>query len=796
MNDRLVLSSGNMQIFWLNSDHYLSINDCCNGLTKIQQLVTKATLYTDTDLCIDELTDIVNEKICLILSTNFCRKLIPLIHDLVQLYSIYVITDINSEHQSWMDEFGKLQCVSSSIDHLCQLLEKDAKKYHHGFIPISFIPTDQHAPKALDELPASFMYSQIFKEILSDIGDHPSAREDLVHYWYEQYNTNESQLEKIGEFDRTYCSGSAIRWYSREPFVYAYLNQALRTLDVDVFIKMGFFLRDLDQQIKRSYEEQSNNPIPLMVYRGQGMNTEDFEKLRQCPNGLLSFNNFVSTSANQNVAEMFLPNPAQDLTTTAIIFKIEIDRTIKSAPYVLLDAEQTNFPDEQEILFSMHSVFRVTQVFEMRKDFWQVNLKLTNDKDEDLIKLTNFIRKEIEGGTGWHRLGLLLIKTHNFTKAEEIYETLLQQAHPLDIQTRTSLLHQIGLTHHYKANFHKALELYTTKLKLDEQNPLADPTHLATTYNNIGAIHESMGKYSEALDFYDKTLQIEEHGLSTDSSALATTYSNIGSVHRHNGNYQKAIEMYSNALEIGKNSLPENHPDFIFMHNNIGTAYYHLDMYLKALEHHEKALTIERKSVSPNDTRLALTYSQIGTVHKKMENFSTAMDCYQKALASYQSRSKLEHPDLAPIYNNMAAVYLTQKKYDTALEFFYRTLAMEEKFYGSFHLEVADTYKNIGVVFMYKGEYLCALEHLEKAQKIYERYFSPDHLKFALLYNQMGVAHYYLQNYAQALYLLQRALPILKAYLPSNHHDLRECEENIDSVREAMTYHGLHSDFS
>lgn len=121
---------------------------------------------------------------------------------------------------------------------------------------------------------------------------------------------------------------------------------------------------------------------------------------------------------------------------------------------------------------------------------------------------------------------------------------------------------------------------------------------------------------------------------------------------------------------------------------------------------------------------------------------------------------------------------------------------MEEKFYGSFHLEVADTYKNIGVVFMYKGEYLCALEHLEKAQKIYERYFSPDHLKFALLYNQMGVAHYYLQNYAQALYLLQRALPILKAYLPSNHHDLRECEENIDSVREAMTYHGLHSDFS
>ena len=95
-----------------------------------------------------------------------------------------------------MGECGKVQCISSSIDNLCQLLKKDAEKNHHGFIPISFIPTDQRAPKELNELPASFMYSQIFKEILSDIGDHPNAKEDLVHYWYEQYNTNESQLGK------------------------------------------------------------------------------------------------------------------------------------------------------------------------------------------------------------------------------------------------------------------------------------------------------------------------------------------------------------------------------------------------------------------------------------------------------------------------------------------------------------------------------------------------------------------------------------------------------------------------
>lgn len=787
MNNRLVLSEDNMQVFWLNSNDYLSINDCQNALATIQQIVTQATFYTDTDLCIDELTDIVDEKICLILSTNVNRMLIPLIHDLVQLYSIYVITDINSEHQSWMNEFGKVQCVSNSMNNLCQLLKTDAEKYRHGSIPISFIPTDQRAPKELNELPASFMYSQIFKEILSDIGDHPNAKEDLVHYCYEQYSTNERILEKIGEFDRTYCSESAIRWYSREPFVYACLNRALRTLDVDAFIRMGFFLHDLNQQIKRSYEEQSNRSIPTTVYRGQEMNKEDFEKLRQCPNGLLSFNNFVSTSANRNVAEMYLPNPAQDPTIIAVIFQIEIDRTIRSAPYMLLNEEQTNFADEEEILFSMHSVFRVIQTIEMKKDLWQVSLKLTNDKDEDLTRLMNYIREEIEGGTGWHRLGLLLIKTGNFIKAEEIYEILLQKTHPLDIHTRTSILHQMGLVQHYKGDFRKALELYTTRLTIQEQSPFPHLTNIATTYNNIAAIHQSMGNYSEAYKYYRKTLTVEEKHLPADSPELATTYSNIGLVCKSEGKYRQAIEMYFKALEIGKKSLPANHPLLVFMHNNIASAYYQLDEYSKALQQHQQALDIELRSLPPNHPHLGLTYCSIGLIHKKQENYDIAMNFYRKALDICQSSSQIEQHHLASIYSNIASIHVAKKEYAIALKLYYQTLEIERNLYGPLHAEVAATYRNIAGAYGYQGDYQQALKLYKEVENIYQTNPPQNPVDFALLYNSMGVVHYYLQDDAQAMSLLQRALPIFKAYLPSNHHQLSECEENIDRLKDAPT---------
>ena len=125
------------------------------------------------------------------------------------------------------------------------MIEKDVRRYDDDSISISVAAPGQ--------CPPSFMYSQILTEILSDIGEHPNAREDLVHYWYQRYSDNERQLSIIDEFDRAYTPESAIRWYTQDPFVYSELNEALRELNIDVIIKLGFFLELTENTEKNKY---------------------------------------------------------------------------------------------------------------------------------------------------------------------------------------------------------------------------------------------------------------------------------------------------------------------------------------------------------------------------------------------------------------------------------------------------------------------------------------------------------------------------------------------------------------
>ncbi|CAF4434233.1 unnamed protein product, partial [Adineta steineri] len=46
------------------------------------------------------------------------------------------------------------------------------------------------------------------------------------------------------------------------------LNKALRTQDIEIIIKMGFFIRDLHQQIELLHSATKNQGS-LTVYRGQ-----------------------------------------------------------------------------------------------------------------------------------------------------------------------------------------------------------------------------------------------------------------------------------------------------------------------------------------------------------------------------------------------------------------------------------------------------------------------------------------------------------------------------------------------
>ncbi|CAF4214044.1 unnamed protein product, partial [Adineta steineri] len=250
------------------------------------------------------------------------------------------------------------------------------------------------------------MYTQIFKEILLDMEHGEQAKKQFIAYCK---NNNSLSPINIDRFEREYPAQSAIWWYTFPTNIYSMLNCALRTLDADTIITMGFFICHLHQQIQQLHELHANSygGQPFLVYRGQGLLKSDFEKLRKTIGGLISFNNFLSTSTDKQLSLGFSQCALTEPNMVGILFIMSIDPSIKSSPFAFIDEFSFIEEKEKEILFSMHTVFRVGEIEKMdnENELYQVKLQLTSDDDQQLRVLTDRIREEASAGTGWQRLG-------------------------------------------------------------------------------------------------------------------------------------------------------------------------------------------------------------------------------------------------------------------------------------------------------------------------------------------------------------------------------------------------------
>jgi hypothetical protein len=99
-----------------------------------------------------------------------------------------------------------------------------------------------------------------------------------------------------------------------------------------------------------------------------------------------------------------------------VLFVMKIDPSISATPFANV-GNVSYFKREEEILFSMHSVFRIRQMKEIdgNNRLWQVNLTLTGDNDSQLQALTEKMREETSSPyKGWHQVGKLMIKLSQF----------------------------------------------------------------------------------------------------------------------------------------------------------------------------------------------------------------------------------------------------------------------------------------------------------------------------------------------------------------------------------------------
>ncbi|CAF1285705.1 unnamed protein product [Rotaria sordida] len=444
----------------------------------------------------------------------------------------------------------------------------DRRNCDRGMISISF--------NHIDPL---FMYTQLLKETLLEIEDDDvKSIKELVEYCRLHSDVSEKTLEKI---EQEYRDHTPIWWYTGPYFIYSMLNRGLQQMDVDIILKMGFFIRHLHQHITDLHCEQQNSkaamPSNFQVFRGQGLSMEAFEKMKKTKGGLMSFNNFLSTScSHENSLQIFARSAAFDADSVGILFVMNIDTAIctaSSTPFVSVKNVGFYHDEDEEILFSTHTIFRIDRIARIEDThtdrLWQVNLTLAGNQDDDFNKLTAHLRKELDVvGTGWSRLGQILIKLGEPAKAEHLYQLLLEKAS----------------SDRYKAQYN----------------------------GQLGSVYQSIGEYLKAITFYERATDIDKKMSPPSQLSLADSYNNIGLVYDNMGGYWKALSSYEQSLEIRKIALPPNHPDLASSYNNIGSAYYSMGKYSKALSSYERSFEIKKIALPPNHPDLAACYNNIG----------------------------------------------------------------------------------------------------------------------------------------------------------------------------------------
>ena len=766
----------NFRLIWLDTKSSPSNED----VRQLRTVVNDINVFTDPDKCVDSLEDLQSDKAFLIISDSLAQTILPCIHSIPEIDAIYIF----GEDEKLYRECPKVKGVHTRIDVLCESLELAGKRCNQNSIAISFteLDDDETAKRDANRLDPSFMYTQLFKDALLDMQHDETEVQQLVQYCRELYHDNRAQQALIDEFGRDYRPERAIWWYTRHDFIYQILNRALRLLEADIIVSMGFFIHDLHRQIQDEHQEQVDHygGEPFVVYRGQGLSLADFNKLNKTRGGLMSFNAFLSTSRDMPVSLAFAQSASTNESMVGILFVMSIDPNTASSPFADIGT-QSYFEGEGEVLFAMHTVFRIAEVTKRDGEdhLYEVQLVLTADDDEELRVLTECFNDELQED-GWNRIGSLLVQVGQLDKAEQLFRTLLAER-PSQVD-EVRYYGQLGAIKNAQGEYKKAIDFHEKALDMMKIIFPAGHPSIDTCCHNIGIGHYQLGDYAEALSCYEKVLDNSGKYLPDNHPVLADTYNNIGLIYEHTGEYSKALPFCKKALSIQQEFLPANHPSLANSFGYIGALYVQVGDYPQALPFLEKAVEINERTLPANDPSLAASYNSIGGVYNKMGKYSKVLHYLEKSFAVLEKALPENHPALAISYNNMGAAYEEMHEYSKALPFHEKALDMVQRSLPENHPYVGTFLNNIGLVYAKMSDTSKALLFYEKALQMRERNLPANHPSLAVSYNNIASVYQEIPDYSKALWFYEKALTICQETLPEHHPQLATFYNNIGSI--------------
>ncbi|UJR22658.1 hypothetical protein I4U23_025697 [Adineta vaga] len=472
----------NWCVIWLDANASTEINQ--NEEEQLRPIVKHLKTFQDKASCRKYLKEQSKaDKLKLIVSGKLGQQIVPAVHDLEQIASIYVYCIDCQNHIQWTKSHPKVKAVIDSFDQLLSEMKADRKNP----TTVQYSLTIDDTGRTTGHLNAQSVYFQRLIDCFLELEYSLEDRNEFLDVYGDL--DDEGKCKEIEEFRKSYSPQSAIKRYTQATFFYKDLNNAFRTMNYRTIFLYRSYIADIYRQLK---ENQSTTP--LKVYRGQFMSKSEIKKLQRCRGQLISVGSFFSTSLHKETAQAFKSDKATD-TLEPLLFEIDADPKMATTTPFAKISELSAFHQESEVLFMLGSIFRLDSIAPNDDGSgWNMKMTLCSENEHAFKDDLEYMKKQADNRqTNYQILGDLLFILREFNSARLCFTRHLDKLPENDTQ-RLKLYEDLEKLE-AQAGFHNEGMKWQRKARaFQDQNPSTSiPSNTATTTTHINIAQSNSG---------------------------------------------------------------------------------------------------------------------------------------------------------------------------------------------------------------------------------------------------------------------------------------------------------------
>ncbi|UJR19425.1 hypothetical protein I4U23_022555 [Adineta vaga] len=457
-----------LTLIWLD-DKTSNNGEDENVIKKLRSIINHLITFRNEETCQEYIEKQPEEdRIILIVTDSFCYTLVPRIHQLRQVYAIYITCKNTSIDEEWIAKFTKIKAFNVQFNELIAQMRLDQRKRIKNEQPllISIFSTSENADQSTTGLNGQFVYNQLLTDCLLRMKSTEQDKNELISICNREYQGNTQFLNQLQEFQNDYLPNKVLWWYTRDSFFYKILNKTLRVQNIEMLVLLRSYISDMYHQLQ-CYQLKT----PIRTYRSQLMANEEIYRLKRNIGQYISVNSFLSTTVQRETALFLMGegNPEDNL--QRVLFEIDADpRVVSMKPFADITFH-SDFPIETEVLFMLGSIFRLDNVILDDDHLWVITMTLYSDDQHDLKQVLSHMKDQNgKGKADLWTLAKIVWKMGKFNLAEKYYLRLINEIPSTDLSL-IKIYENLGDITSHKGDYDASIQWYNKALEIRKNNP-------------------------------------------------------------------------------------------------------------------------------------------------------------------------------------------------------------------------------------------------------------------------------------------------------------------------------------